>query len=162
MPAGKPSPPTVTATPMQLVRYPNMNQLGAYCPAVITDRIARLGCTVALGPPPPQDQLLCSSSERRSRCNPITSRFPALDVAAGAEAVHRAGGGGLGASVHQHVRGAGPKLHRSARPAHGMAGGPGIRTLNDFVAAVPGLIAGLATGPYRMSCASRRSRRAAM
>lgn len=144
---GQASPPTVTATPMQLVRYPNMNQLGAYyCPAVITDRIARLGCTVALGPPPPQDQLVFQFGTTITVRNPNNIPIPALDVLLALKLFTGQAAEGLGAVCISMCGAQDPSCTGQPKPGACMAGGPGIRTLNDFVAAVPGLIAGLATG----------------
>lgn len=144
---GQASPPTVTATPMQLVRYPNMNQLGAYyCPVVIRDQIARLGCTVALGPPPPRDQLVFQFGTTITVRNPNNIPVPALDVLLAVKLFTGQAAEGLGAVCVSMCGSQDPSCTGQPKPGACMAGGPGIRTLNDFVAAVPGLIAGLATG----------------
>ncbi len=139
--------PTVTATPMQLTRYPNMNQLGAYyCPVVIQDQIARLGCAVAIGPPPPRDQLVFQFGTTITVRNPNNFPVPALDVLLAVKLFTGQATEGVGAVCVSMCGTSDPSCTGQPKPGACTAGGPGIRTLNDFVAAVPGLIAGLATG----------------
>jgi hypothetical protein len=139
--------PTVTATPMQLQRYPNMRQLGAYyCPIVITDQIARLGCAVALGPQPPRESLIFQFGTTITVQNPNNIPIPALDVLLAVKLFNGQATEGIGAVCMSMCGTGDPTCTGQPKPGACTAGGPGIRTLNDFVAAVPGLIAGLANG----------------
>jgi hypothetical protein len=139
--------PTVSASPMQLVRYPTMRQLGAYyCPVVIRDQIARLGCAVALGPQPPRDQLVFQFSTTITVKNPNNIPVPALDILVALKLFNGQAAEGIGAVCMSMCGTQDPSCTGQAKPGACTAGGPGIRTVNDFVAAVPGLIAGLASG----------------
>ena len=73
--------PTVTASPVQLTRYPSMQLLGAYyCPLVITDAAARLGCGLVLGQQPPRERLVFEFGTNITVQNPNNIPIPALDI----------------------------------------------------------------------------------
>ena len=139
--------PTVSATPMQLTRYPSMRQLGAYyCPIVINDQIARLGCAVALGQQPPRDSLVFQFGTTITVQNPNNIPIPALDVLLAVKLFTGQATEGVGAVCMSMCGAQDPSCTGQPKPGACTAGGPGIRNLNDFVAAVPGLIAGLING----------------
>lgn len=139
--------PTVTASPMQLVRTPSMQQLGAYyCPIVIENQIARLSCAIVLGSPPPRDRLVFEFGTTITVANPNNIPIPALDVLLALKLFQGQDTEGLGAVCLSMCGANDPACTGAPKAGACTAGGPGIRTLNDFVSAVPGLISGLASG----------------
>jgi hypothetical protein len=136
--------PTVSATPVRLVRSPSMAQLGAYfCPQVITDQIARLGCSVALGPPPPRGNLVFEFGTAVTIHNPNNVPVPALDVLLALKLFQGNAAESLGAICISMCGSNDATCNGSPKPGACTSNQNTIRTMNDFVAAVPGLIAGL-------------------
>jgi len=148
--------PTVTTTPLALVRSPSLTQLGAYyCPLVITDQIARLGCSVALGPQPPRQELAFEFGTTVTIHNPNNVPVPALDVLLALKLFQGQAAEGLGAICVSMCGAQDPTCTGAPKPGACTSSQGTIRTINDFYAAVPGLIAGLAnaalTGELRKS-----------
>lgn len=139
--------PTVTASPVRLMRYPSMQLLGSYyCPIVITEPAARLGCSLVLGAPPPREQLLFEFGTNITVQNPNNIPIPALDILVALKLFEGQNTEGLGAVCLSMCGSNEPTCTGQPKPGACTAGGPGIRTMNDFVSAIPGLIAGLASG----------------
>lgn len=139
--------PVVTATPLALQRYPNLRMLAAYyCPIALRDPIARLACAAALGPPPPREQLVFQFATTITVKNPNNVPIPALDVLLALKLFSGQATESVGAVCMSMCGSQDVTCTGQAKPGGCTAGGPGIRTVNDFVAAIPGLIAGLATG----------------
>lgn len=141
------NPPTVTAGSPQLVRGPSMQLLAAYyCPKVITDRMLRMGCTIGLGSPPPQSQLVFEFGVPVTIKNPNNIPIPALDILLALKLFPGQGAEALG-SVCVSMCGANdPQCTGQPKPGACSASNGGIRNIGDFVAAIPGLIVGLANG----------------
>jgi len=141
------NPPTVTAGSPQLVRAPSMQLLAAYyCPQVITDRMLRMGCTIGLGSPPPQSQLVFEFGVPVTIKNPNNIPIPALDILLALKLFPGQGAEALG-SVCVSMCGANdPQCTGQPKPGACSASNGGIRNIGDFVAAIPGLIVGLANG----------------
>lgn len=136
--------PTVNATPVRLNRSPSMQQLGAYfCPQVINDPIARLGCTVALGAPPSRAQLVFEFGTTVTVHNPNNIPVPALDVLLALKLFQGNTAESLGAICVSMCGSGDPSCNGAPKPGSCTSNQKTIRTMNDFVAAVPGLIAGL-------------------
>lgn len=136
--------PTVTATPVRLNRSPSMQQLGAYyCPQVINDPIARLGCAVALGAPPARGSLVFEFGTTVTVKNPNNIPVPALDVLLALKMFQGNAAESLGAICVSMCGSNDPSCNGSPKPGSCTSNQKTIRTMNDFVAAVPGLIAGL-------------------
>ncbi|HMU38058.1 MAG TPA: hypothetical protein PKE31_03520 [Pseudomonadota bacterium] len=141
------NPPVVTAGSPQLVRAPTLAALAAYyCPQVVTDRLLRLGCTVAVGAPPSQQQLEFEFAVPVTIKNPNNVPVPALDVLLALKLFPGQNAEALG-SVCISMCGANePSCTGQAKPGACTAGNGGIKTAADFVRAIPGLIVGLANG----------------
>lgn len=144
---GQASPPTVTTSPMRLVRAPGLKQLGAYyCPTIITDTLARLGCQVALGPQPPQASLQFEFGTTINVHNPNNIPVPALDVLLAMKIFQGQGAESLGSTCVSLCGQQDPTCTGQPKPGACSSNQNTVRTVNDFVGAVPGLIAGLASG----------------
>jgi hypothetical protein len=149
--------PTVSAQPLRLVRTPTLVQLGAYfCPQVISDPIARLGCSVVLGSPPPRTALVFEFGTTVTVNNPNNIPVPALDVLLALKLFNgQPGQESLGSICLSMCGSQDPSCTGAPKPGACTSNQRTIKTVNDFVAAVPGLIAGLAnaalTGELRKS-----------
>lgn len=141
------NPPIVSAGSPQLVRAPALQSLAAYyCPQVISDRMLRMGCTIGLGSPPPQNQLQFEFAVPVTIKNPNNIPVPALDILLALKLFPGQNAEALG-SVCVSMCGANdPQCTGQAKPGACTAGNGGIRTMRDFVSAIPGLIVGLANG----------------
>lgn len=141
------NPPVVTAGNPQLVRAPSLQLLAAYyCPQVITDRMLRMGCTIGLGAPPPQSQLVFEFGVPVTIKNPNNIPIPALDILLGLKLFPGQQAEALG-SVCVSMCGANePSCNGMAKPGACTASNGGVKTAADFIAAIPGLIVGLANG----------------
>ncbi|MFO0579968.1 MAG: hypothetical protein U1A78_38845 [Polyangia bacterium] len=139
--------PNVQAGQPSLVRSPSLQSLAAYyCPTVVQDQIVRLGCTVALGPQPARDLLVFEFGVPITIANPNNVPIPALDVLLGLKLFPGQNSEGLG-SVCVSLCGANAaSCTGTPQPGACQATNGGIKNLSDFVSAIPGLIAGLASG----------------
>lgn len=139
--------PTVTASPVQLSRYPSMRLLASYyCPIVITDTAARLGCSIILGAPPPREQLVFEFGTNITIQNPNNFPVPALDVLLSMKLFQGQGAESLGGVCLSLCGSNEPSCNGQPKPGACTANGPNIRTMRDVISAVPGLIMGLASG----------------
>lgn len=147
-PAAQPAKrPTVVATPMALQRSPTLMQLAAYyCPYVITDQIARLGCTVALGSAPPREALVFQFGTGITVQNPNNIPVPALDVLVAMKLFSGSQTEGLAAICVSMCGGNEPGCTGAPKPGACSSSNHDIRNINDFVQRIPGLIEGLVTG----------------
>lgn len=139
--------PSVQPGQPSLVRSPSLQSLAAYyCPNVVQDQIVRLGCTVALGAPPPRDQMVFEFGVPLTIKNPNNVPIPALDVLLALKLFPGQNSEGLG-SVCVTLCGANSGVCTGTpQPGACQASNAGIRNLSDFVSAIPGLIAGLSNG----------------
>lgn len=141
------NPPVVTAGSPQLVRAPTLQSLAAYyCPQVVTDRMLRMGCTIGLGSPPPQQQLQFEFAVPVTIKNPNNIPVPALDVLLALKLFPGQNAEALGSVCVSMCGGNDPTCTGQPKPGACTAGNGGIRTAADFVRAIPGLIVGLANG----------------
>lgn len=140
------SPPTVFAHPVRLTKTPTLQQLGAYyCPIVTTDQVARLACAVVLGSPPPRDVLQFQFGTTIIVHNPNNVPVPALDILLALKLFQGQAAEGLGAVCLSMCGAADASCTGAPKPGACTSNLKTIKTLNDFVGAVPGLVAGLAT-----------------
>lgn len=140
-------PPTVNAQPLRLTRTPTLRDLGAYyCPQVITDPIARLGCTVAVGAPPQRDSLVFEFATLVTVKNPNNIPVPALDILLALRLFQGQEAESLGSICLSMCGSNDPYCSGSPKPGACTSNQNTIRTVNDFVSAIPGLIAGIASG----------------
>ena len=138
--------PTVVAQPLRLNRMPTLNQLGAYyCPIVINDPIARMACSVVLGSPPPREQLVFQFGTTVIVQNPNNVPVPALDILLALKLFNGQAAESIGAICMSMCGAADASCTGGAKPGACTSNQKTIKNVNDFVAAVPGLIAGLAT-----------------
>jgi hypothetical protein len=139
--------PDVTASPLKLQRYPNLRLLAAhFCPVALKNPLERMACSAALGAPPPPDQLTFEFGTTITVKNPNNIPIPALEVLLGLKLFSGQATESVGAVCMSMCGSQDATCTGAPKPDGCTAGGPGIRNLNDFVAAVPGLIAGLASG----------------
>ena len=140
-------PPRVTAQPLRLTRTPSLQQLGAYyCPIVIADQMARLACAVAIGSPPPRDSLVFQFGTSVTVHNTNNVPVPALDILLALKMFQgQPGTESLGAICLSMCGAADRNCTGAPKPGACTSPNKTIKSVNDFVAAVPGLIAGLAT-----------------
>jgi len=140
--------PDVQVGALELRDEPSLGQLGAYyCPKVIDDAFVALGCSVALGSPPPKSQLVFEFGVVVNIHNPNDIPVPALDVllaltlfdqdadaqALGAICVSLCGTDDLGCDG-------------TPRPGACEAQGDDVRSIEDFIARIPDLIGKIASG----------------
>lgn len=140
--------PNVQAGQPTLARSPNLRALAAhYCPVVVQDQIVRLGCSVVVGPPPPQDQLLFEFAVPITIKNPNNVPIPAADVLLALKLFPGQTNEGLGTICISLCGSNAPGCTGAAQPGACQATNPGIRNLGDFLrVAIPGLINGIANG----------------
>ena len=103
-------------------------------------------CAIVLGSPPPRDRLVFEFGTTITVANPNNIPIPALDVLLALKLFQGQDTEGLGAVCLSMCGANDPACTGAPKAGACTAGGPGIRTLNDFVSAVPGLISGLASG----------------
>lgn len=139
------SPPQAQVSDLQLRKSPALSLLAAYyCPRIIDDPIARLACAVTLGAPPPTQSLGFQFGLGITAHNPNNVPVPALDVLVALTLFPGAGAQSLGAICLSLCGADDPSCTGAPRPGACQAGG--ARTLADYAAQVPGLIAAVASG----------------
>lgn len=132
---------------LELRDSPALEDLGAYyCPQVITDPIARLGCTLALGPPPRKSSLVFEFGVVLNIHNPNDIPVPALDVLLALTLFDDADSSALGAICISLCGTDDPTCDGTPRPGACLDNGDGVRSIEDFVNRLPGLIADIASG----------------
>jgi hypothetical protein len=140
-------PPTVQASALQMTKRPSLNQLAAYyCPTVITDAMLRLLCTATLGSPPQKSQLAFQFGVHLTLTNPNNVPIPALDVLLALRLFDGLQAESLGAICLSMCGAADPTCTGAAKPGACTSTQKDIRTLDDFQARIPGLIADLISG----------------
>jgi hypothetical protein len=139
--------PAVTVGTLQMRHGPSLNELAAYyCPLVISDSWVRLGCAVALGSPPPRNALTFEFGITLEIHNPNDFPVPAADVLLGLTLFDGLDAEAVGAICISLCGQDDPECTGAPRPGACEAQAGDILTLDDFVAALPGLIADIASG----------------
>ena len=139
--------PTVNVGALELREEPALEDLGAYyCPKVIDDPLVALGCAVTLGSPPPKSALVFEFGVVVNVHNPNDIPVPALDVLLALTLFDDAQAEALGAICVSLCGTDDPSCDGTPRPGACEAQGDDLRTLDDFIARIPGLIADLASG----------------
>jgi len=132
---------------LTLRHQPSLEELGAYyCPQVINDPFVRLGCSLAIGPPPPKSQLVFEFGVVLNLHNPNDFPVPALDVLLALTLFDDAQAEALGAICVSLCGTDEPTCDGRPRPGACAPEAGDIRTIDDFIARIPGLIADLASG----------------
>jgi len=139
--------PTVEVGALELRSEPSLEQLGAYyCPKVINDPLVSLGCAVTLGSPPPKSTLVFEFGIVVNIHNPNDIPVPALDVLLALTLFDDVNAEALGAICVSLCGTDDPSCDGQPRPGACEDQGDDIRSIDDFVARIPGLIADLASG----------------
>ncbi|PKN54596.1 MAG: hypothetical protein CVU56_25755 [Deltaproteobacteria bacterium HGW-Deltaproteobacteria-14] len=140
--------PDVQVGALELRHEPSLEQLGAYyCPQVIDDPFVALGCSVAIGPPPPKSQLFFEFGVVVNVHNPNDIPVPALDVLLALTLfADDPDAQALGAICVSLCGTDDPSCDGTPRPGACLAEGDDVRSIEDFIARIPGLIADIATG----------------
>ncbi|MCS6912720.1 MAG: hypothetical protein RMK29_21560 [Myxococcales bacterium] len=151
-------PPTVQVSLPQLRRAPNLLALAAYyCPQILDNPIARMGCSVTLGPPPPPEQLAFEFGLTITAKNPNDIPIPALDILLALTLFQGQEAEGLGALCVSLCGQADPSCTGAPRPGACTSSQQDIRRIEDFAARIPGLLAGLVSGQTSLEQELRKS-----
>lgn len=139
--------PEVDVGALQLRHGPALDDLAAYyCPQVIGDPLVALGCRVALGPPPPKAALFFEFGVVINLHNPNDIPVPALDVLLALTLFDDAQAEALGAICVSLCGTDDPTCDGRPRPGACEPQGDDVRSIEDFIARIPGLIADIASG----------------
>lgn len=139
--------PQIETNPPTLRRYPDLRMLAAYyCPQVLDNPIARMGCGVALGPQPQLAQLVFEFGMTITAKNPNKIPIPALDVLLAMTLFPGQDAEGLGAVCVSMCTQDDPTCNGAPRPGACTSSQSDIRRIEDFAARVPGLISDVLTG----------------
>jgi hypothetical protein len=138
--------PAVQTSEPALRRSPAMQQLAAYyCPRVIGNPIAALGCSALGGPPSPR-QLEFEFGMTVTVKNPNNVPIPMLDVLLALKLFSGQDAESLGAICVSLCGAADASCTGAPKPDACTATNRDVPLLESFAARVPGLIAGLASG----------------
>lgn len=139
--------PEVRVGTLQLRHGPSLGQLAAYyCPKVIDDPIVRVGCAVALGVPPPRSSMAFEFGITLNIHNPNDIPVPTADVLVALTLFQGVQSEALGAICVSLCGTDNPECDGSPRPGACQVRQDDILTIDDFIAAIPGLIADIASG----------------
>ncbi len=144
---GSELPPEVRVGTLQLRHGPSLGQLAAYyCPRVIDDPLVSIGCAVALGSPPPRSQLAFEFGITLNISNPNDFPVPTADVLLALSLFNDSQAEALGAICVSLCGTDNPDCDGTPRPGACQVQQDDILTIEDFVMAIPGLIADIASG----------------
>jgi len=139
--------PEVEVGTLQLRRAPSIVNLAAYyCPKISSDPVVQVTCRVALGPPPPKSALAFEFGITLNLHNPNDIPVPTADVLLALTLFDGGQAEALGAICVSLCGQDNPHCDGTPRPGACQARQGDIFTIEDFVAAIPGLIHDLATG----------------
>lgn len=140
--------PTVTTTGPSLRQRPGLQSLGAYyCPKLLGNQLGTIGCTLALGAAPPKSSLRFDFGLGVAIANPNNVPVPALDVLVALtlypDDVKTTA---LGATCISLCTADNPGCTGAPRPDACTVTTGTVKTVDDFVGALPKLIDGIASG----------------
>jgi hypothetical protein len=139
--------PEVQVGGLTLRHSPSIEELAAYyCPEVIDDPLVAVGCAVALGPRPPKSTLAFEFGVTLTIHNPNDIPVPTADVLLALSLFEGADAEALGAICVSLCGGDDPSCDGTPKPGACLATQDDILTVDDFIAAIPGLIADIASG----------------
>lgn len=140
--------PDVQVSEPTLTYGPSLGQLAAYyCPQVIDDPLVALGCEVTIGPQPSKSSMAFEFGLSITIKNPNDVPVPALDLLVALTLFRGEGAQELGALCVSMCSDDNPDCDGTPQPGACTMDGPDdIRTMDDFVDRLPGLIEDLATG----------------
>jgi hypothetical protein len=141
------TPPEVAVGTLALRRSPSVGMLAAYyCPKISSDPIVQVSCRVVLGPQPAKSQLAFEFGIVLNMHNPNDVPVPTADVLLGLTLFDGADAEALGAICVSLCGTDNPDCDGTPRPGACQARQDDIFTVEDFVLAIPGLIADIASG----------------
>lgn len=144
---GQELPPDVKVGTLQLRRSPSIGMLAAYyCPKISSDPVVRLTCTVALGPAPAKSQLSFEFGIVLNMHNPNDIPVPTADVLLGLTLFDGVDAEALAAICISLCGQDNPNCDGTPRPGACQVRQDDILTIEDFIVAIPGLIADIASG----------------
>ncbi len=140
--------PTVTTTGPTLRQRPGLQSLGAYyCPKMLGNQIGTIGCTLALGAAPPKSSLRFDFALGVGIANPNNVPVPALDVLVALTLYpDDANATALGATCISLCTADNPGCTGAPRLDACTVTAGTVKTVEDFVGALPKLIDGIASG----------------
>jgi|GEM_PF-454193 len=139
--------PEVRVGALELRDGPSVGQLAAYyCPRVIDDPLVSIGCAVALGSPPPKARLAFEFGITLNIHNPNDIPVPTADVLLALSLFEGRDAEAIGAICVSLCGTDNPECDGSPRPGACELRQDDILTIEDFIAAIPGLIADIASG----------------
>lgn len=139
--------PEVRVGALELRHGPSIGELAAYyCPKVIDDQIVALGCAIALGSPPPKAHLAFEFGITLNIHNPNDIPVPTADVLLALNLFEGRESEALGAICVSLCGTDNPECDGSPRPGACELRQDDILTIDDFIRAIPGLIADIASG----------------
>lgn len=140
--------PTVTTTGPELRRRPSLTSLGAYyCPKVLNNTVGTIGCTLALGAAPAKSSLRFDFGLGVQIANPNDVPVPALDVLVALTLYpDDPKTTALGATCISLCTTDNPSCDGTPRPNACTVTAGTVKTVEDFVGALPKLIDGIASG----------------
>ncbi len=139
--------PTVQMGGLTLRHNPSIEDLAAYyCPQVIDDPIVAVTCAVALGVPPPKSSLAFEFGVTLTIHNPNDIPIPTADVLLALTLFEGVESEALGAICVSLCGADDPECDGTPKPGACLAQQGDILTIDDFIAAIPGLIADIASG----------------
>lgn len=139
--------PEVEVGTLQLRHSPSIGMLAAYyCPKISSDPVVQVTCRVALGPPPVKSQLAFEFGIVLNLHNPNDIPVPTADVLLGLTLFEGGQAEALGAICISLCGTDNPNCDGTPRPGACQARQDDIFTIEDFIAAIPGLIHDIATG----------------
>ncbi|MFO0746131.1 MAG: hypothetical protein U1F43_10715 [Myxococcota bacterium] len=139
--------PDVNVGSLELRHGPSIGNLAAYyCPKISSDPIVQVSCRVALGNPPPKSSLSFEFGIVLNLHNPNDVPIPTADVLLALNLFDGGDAEALGAICISMCGTDNPNCDGTPRPGACQARQGDIFTIEDFVSAIPGLIADIASG----------------
>lgn len=140
--------PTVTTTGPELRRRPGLTSLGAYyCPKLLNNSVGSIGCTLALGAAPSKSSLRFDFGLGVQIANPNDVPVPALDVLVALTLYpDDPNTTALGATCISLCTTDNPTCDGTPRPDACTVTSGTVKTVEDFLGALPKLIDGIASG----------------
>lgn len=139
--------PEVHVGSLELRHGPSIGQLAAYyCPQISRDPIVQVSCSVLLGVPPPKASLSFEFGIVLNLHNPNDIPVPTADVLLALSLFDGGDAEALGAICISLCGTDNPNCDGTPRPGACQARQDDIFTVEDFISAIPGLIADIASG----------------
>ncbi len=139
--------PEVEASALQLRHGPTLNELAAYyCPRLSGDPLTRAACSLTLGPAPHRSHMAFEFGITIRVANPNEVPIPALDILLALTLFDAHEAEALGAICLSLCGADDPECDGTPKPGACVSTQDDIRTIDDFIARLPGLIEDIASG----------------